>query len=141
MVARAAQDPRSPEIDETSGFPVIFAFKLNPPSITPDLLKRPVRPATPYWSRHPSIADVARAFPPAAMRQRLSGSVDMTCELLASGRLLDLAWRRRIPPNLGFEAAALKPRPRFKLSCKGCGRAVGGGTIHIPISFVLPGRR
>ena len=65
---------------------------------------------------------------------------EMSCTVMASGKLDACRIVSESPPGMGFGAAALKLRSVFRMSVttEG-GRPVGGAIVNIPIRF-MPAR-
>lgn len=87
----------------------------------------------PSWLERPSAYDVERVYPSRAATLGLSGLADMTCKVQPDGRLSDCV-ATADPQNAGFEEAAVKLAPMFRMGWTG-GAPVIGGTVRIPIRF------
>lgn len=93
----------------------------------------------PEWLRRPTGDDVARVYPRRALRRGLSGAVVTSCSVTKQGTLAECRTVDEYPTGEGFGDAALKLMPLFlmRLATRD-GQPVEGGTVRIPIRFVLP---
>ncbi|HEX7948131.1 MAG TPA: TonB family protein, partial [Phenylobacterium sp.] len=93
----------------------------------------------PSWLRLPSGQDIARVFPERAQRQDVQGAATVLCTVSAEGTLVNCEVTAEAPGGMGFGGAAMKLTPLFKLKPQTRdGTPVVGGTVRIPIRFVLP---
>ncbi len=91
------------------------------------------------WLRKPKADDMARVFPERAVRANQGGRAAITCAVTATGDLENCRVTEESPADFGFGEAALKLAPLFKmLPTTKTGESVAGGTINIPIRFLLP---
>lgn len=97
----------------------------------------------PDWSTKPTGSDLARLYPRQAFARGLEGMVAMRCRVEKTGALSDCAIVREGPKGAGFGTATLQMAPLFKMKPKSVsGRPVAGGTVTIPVKFMLAaGRR
>jgi TonB family protein len=101
---------------------------------------RPSVVTNPDWLRRPTGEDIARVYPRGAQKQELNGRATLTCAVDADGMLQSCAVSDEDPVGEGFGAAVLALSSQFKLSPQTRdGQSVAGGTIKIPMRFVLPG--
>lgn len=101
---------------------------------------RPSIVTNPDWTRKPSGEEFAHYYPEAAQRANLSGRAVLKCEVAADGALDTCTVPEESPTGAGFGEAALKLSSLFKMRpTTKDGVPVRGGTVHIPIRFVLPG--
>jgi len=92
------------------------------------------------WIRKPTGEDFARLYPEAAQRKNVPGRATIECKVQADGGLTGCQAIEESPAGEGFGPAALKMASRFKMRpLTKDGHAVEGGTIRIPIQFVLGG--
>lgn len=118
--------------------PLRFTFKLNPPSIRPDLF-HPAVNDPPHWIAAPDAEDMASVFPARAARQGVVGRTVMTCRVNPGGGMEFCSLLSETPSDFGFGAAALKLAPRFKLSrFSAGGYPTNGAYITIPIRWTPP---
>ena len=93
----------------------------------------------PDWAQRPSGDDVARYYPERALRMGTGGHAQISCEVLASGKLTGCSVSSEDPSDQGFGDAALKLSKLFKMwPLTKDGAPTSGGTVRIPISFVIP---
>ena len=94
---------------------------------------------SPDWERRPTAAELSRFFPGAAMVTEKSGRATVRCTVTVEGTLSACSVMEEYPVDYGFGDAALRMAPLFKMRpMTRDGQPVGGGTVQIPISFVLP---
>lgn len=91
------------------------------------------------WARFPSRSDIDRESPPFARKHRVDGHAVLNCRVDASGYLNACAVARAEPAGFGFDAAALRLAPYFKLDTRlSDGRPMTPGQISVPILFGAP---
>jgi TonB family protein len=95
----------------------------------------------PDWMRVPTGAEMAQYYPTDAKKAGVGGRAVLSCTATADGTLADCHVDEVYPAGAGFDEAALRLTPLFKLhpAINARGEAVGGGTIRIPIVFRTPG--
>jgi protein TonB len=132
----------------TQGFPVDGARVRLPIRLTldatPPKLAEPAAQvgtiADPDWIRMPNSHDMARYFPDLAMRKNQGGRAKMMCGVTADGYLHGCAILDEDPVGLGFGPASLELAHLFQMKPKPPLRTFPpGGTIVLPIHWVLPG--
>ena len=97
------------------------------------------RITAPDWLRRPSGEDLARVYPDNAMRTETEGSATTSCSVTTEGILVDCVIVEEAPGGRGFGAAAIKLMALFKMRpMTRDGVPVSGGTVRIPIRFLLP---
>jgi protein TonB len=110
-----------------------------PPAAAP--AAPPARPTVitnPDWSSRPSGEDIARYYPDRAQRLEISGRAELSCSVLATGKLSGCAISSEEPADQGFGDAAIKLSKLFKMRPQTKdGAPVSGGTVRIPLRFVL----
>jgi TonB family protein len=102
---------------------------------------QPLRPAypSPIWTRKPSGADLARAYPFVALQRNLSGAAAMECGVVADGTLADCKVLSESPAGAGFGDAVLRMAKYFQMKpATADGAPVAGGRVRIPIRFNVP---
>jgi TonB family protein len=93
----------------------------------------------PGWSRTPSAADMARAYPQEAMRVNLAGSAVLECTVDPKGGLTDCVAAEETPPGSGFAAATLAVAARFAMPTRSpSGAATAGRTVRFPVNWLNP---
>jgi protein TonB len=84
--------------------------------------------------------DLARYYPPEALKLRMSGRTTLGCRVHRTGRLEACAVLDEAPAQQGFGAAALQLVPHFQMRPEDRdGVPTSGGEVHIPIRFIVPG--
>jgi TonB family protein len=92
----------------------------------------------PVWTSRPAGADMARVYPPAALRKGLQGRATMTCRVDDAGRLRACRVESESPAGAGFGDAALQIADRFQMtSMSRDGKSRRGGLIRVPFRFKL----
>jgi hypothetical protein len=91
------------------------------------------------WARFPSRSDIDRESPPFARKHRVDGHAVLNCRVDASGYLKACAVARVEPAGFGFDEAALRLAPYFRLETRlSDGRSMRPGQISVPILFGAP---
>ncbi len=94
----------------------------------------------PDWAGLPSAEVFANLYPKAAIQQNLSGNATIQCMVSAAGALQGCFVVTESPKGVGFGEAALRAAASFKMRpMTKDGAPVEGGTVRIPMRFVLPG--
>ncbi len=133
LAAHATRNLNMSELTETPYNQLDFFFRLNPPSISPDLLAKPH--FAPRWERLPTADILSRLYPAEARRKRIGGNAVLRCKVITNGYLVDCA-ATATPPGLGFEDAALKLVPYLKVRNQTDDGAPSiGATITLPLRF------
>ena len=93
----------------------------------------------PDWMRRPSGADIAKYYPKAALKDDLAGRAVLPCSVDAGGRLVGCAAAAEGEAGPEFAAAAVAMSETFRMRPQTKdGRPVAGGTVRIPILFLIP---
>lgn len=110
-----------------------------PPAAPPPEPPRPSVITQPDWLRRPTGDDIARYYPDRAQRMEVEGRASLSCQVTARGTLESCSVTSEDPADMGFGDAALKMSKLFKMRpMSKDGQPVGGGTVRIPLRFVLP---
>ncbi len=110
-----------------------------PPRAPPPVPPRPSVITQPDWSRRPNSEDLARYYPDRASRLELEGSATISCSVRANGTLENCSVVSETPADAGFGEATLRASKLFKMRpTTRDGAPVDGGTVRIPLRWVLP---
>lgn len=94
----------------------------------------------PDWLSKPSGDDMARVFPKSAAKKGIEGRATIQCQVNAAGRLVDCTVLSEEPVGEDFGSAAIGLSTIFRMRpATRDGQAVEGGTVRIPLRFVLAG--
>ena len=81
---------------------------------------------------------MARYYPERAQRLEVSGRAELSCQVLASGKLTSCSVVSEDPGDQQFGEAALKLSRLFKMRpMTRDGAPTSGGTVKIPIRFQI----
>ena len=109
---------------------------------TPASRPPPSNEDLPKWTRVPSAAEMAAAYPAAPRAENLAGSGVMDCTVGAGGELTACEVVNESPGGAGFGAAAVSLANRFGLPPKSpSGAAMAGRTVRVPIRWLNPAKR
>jgi TonB family protein len=139
----------TPEGTPVAGAAVRIPFRFQGPHSGPALpLDGPVTVTRPVWTEKPTADDIARLYPAAALKQRLSATVVMNCRVGGDGRLAECGIAHAAmsgdsgpPPtmNMDFGTATLQLAKLFRMQPKAAdGTDTAGGLIHIPVRWAPP---
>ncbi len=110
-----------------------------PPAAPPPEPPRPSVISNPDWLRKPSGDDIARYYPERASRMGVEGRAVLSCSVTAKGTLENCSVVSEDPSDQDFGSAAMRMSRLFKMKPKQAdGAPVEGGTVRIPLRFVLP---
>src|SRR5688572_7343002 len=88
----------------------------------------------PPWTRTPTAAEVAAAYPAAPKAANLAGTGTAECSVGPTGELTDCVAVAETPAGAGFGAAAAALGPRFQMPTKSpSGASTVGRTVRVPI--------
>lgn len=107
------------------------------PPPNPDAQLRAI--VNPDWQRRPTGEDIARYYPKAARDSDLAGRAVLVCSVAVEGSLTGCSAETVTPEGAGFGEAAVAMSEVFRMRPQTRdGRAVAGGTVRIPINFLVP---
>jgi protein TonB len=107
---------------------------LAPPAFPPHVLTNP------SWMARPNADQIARAYPEGALRQGLSGTVTLACQVTATGAVIACKVASESPAAHGFGTAALGLTPYFRIRPgTDNGEPIEGDSVVIPIRFQIGG--
>jgi protein TonB len=93
----------------------------------------------PDWARKPNAEDMSKYYPERASRMQIEGSATISCTVSARGTLESCSVTAETPSEAGFGDATLKLSKLFKMRpLSKDGAPVDGGTVRIPVRWVLP---
>lgn len=102
--------------------------------------KAPSIITNPDWLRRPSADHMAEFYPSRARMRGLAGRATVSCSVLADGTLAACQVISEDPVGEGFGEAAVKMAQVFRMRpMTKDGLPVEGGTVRIPLRFILPG--
>jgi len=114
---------------------MLFQAAAAPPAPT----AKPSVMTQPDWVRKPNAEEFARYYPEQAQRKHEGGRATFECKVAVDGSLVDCKVLEESPQGDGFGEAALKVAALFKMRpLTKDGVPVPGGTVRVPIRFVLP---
>jgi TonB family protein len=93
----------------------------------------------PDWLVRPTAEDMAKFYPPEAVKAHVEGFATLGCEVAADGRLAHCKVLKETPPGAGFGQAAMAMSSLFQMKpMSKDGHPTSGGVVRIPIRFALP---
>ncbi|HEY3815405.1 MAG TPA: TonB family protein [Caulobacteraceae bacterium] len=100
---------------------------------------RPKAPSVitgPDWIRLPTQDQLARLYPPKALKDGVDGHTSIDCVVTDMGTLSACKLTSETPPDAGFGAAALATAPFFKMRPQTVdGQPVGGAHVVVPMAW------
>lgn len=105
-----------------------------PPQMSPERDSLAAPPTGPRWIRRPNPADFERAYPVAALRDGVNGSVVLACKVAEGGTLADCQVARESPAGHGFGSAAMTLIRRFATDPA---HVPPGTPVLVPIQFMM----
>ncbi len=92
----------------------------------------PLKVGSADFTSQPSLADMAAAYPPEALKAQATGSASLRCSVAERGLLQGCAVAEETPAGSGFAAAALSLVPKYRLALSAQQQAQTTGR---PIAF------
>lgn len=92
----------------------------------------------PDWISRPSADQVEKAYPEAALREGVTGSATLSCQVTSAGGVVGCKVNVETPPGRGFGRAALGLTPHFRIRPgTDNGQPIEGASVLIPIRFTI----
>jgi protein TonB len=94
----------------------------------------------PDWISRPSAEQVEQAYPEAALREGITGSATLSCQVTSAGGVVGCKINVETPQGRGFGRAALGLTPYFRIRPgTDNGQPIEGASVLIPIRFTIGG--
>lgn len=101
--------------------------------------RAPLVITNPDWLVRPTGEDIARVYPKIAMAMSIQGRAVVACRVDSYGALEGCVVDAATPTGLGFGEAGMALTKKFRMKPKTIdGKPVEGGSVRIPMRFVLP---
>jgi TonB family protein len=131
-------DPETRATTTVTTLPIRFGVTVSPETAAAIKDCVPGAETRPDWLRKPTAAEMAKIYPPQALRMSQDGLVKIGCTVTVEGELIDCRVVEETPEKLGFGEAALRLGPAFRMKpvTRNC-ESVAGAAVTIPIPFTV----
>jgi protein TonB len=94
----------------------------------------------PDWISRPTADQVEKVYPEAALREGITGSATLSCQVTSAGGVVGCKVNVETPAGRGFGRAALGLTPFFRIRPgTDNGQPIQGASVLIPIRFAISG--
>ncbi|NEX91348.1 TonB family protein [Caulobacter sp. 17J65-9] len=117
---------------------IALAVAQDAPAVSPPPtpVAAPPKIMRPEWTRKPDADDMARNYPPAALKAGIGAKVQFRCQVTATGDLTECEVVAEEPTGWGFGAATLKTVPKYRMRPTASdGSPVDGARVHVTLRW------